>query len=176
MNYFKIIPVFMFLAICNLLCAQDSIPKILSKIALSINYKESVLISGNDFKTQSRDFFMGYKIKNKFIIGISSGNYTQFNADTKEFNNYNQFGVGFKYQFLFEKRYLNKKFVVEPFLNINDAISNVDEDNFYSYDIGVNIIYPKAPYFYFGTGIMQNFYNSNIDNLFSWYFSFGIRL
>lgn len=132
-------------------------------------------MSKREFKSQARELFAGYRICNSFIIGIGTGVYNEFNIKTKEFNYFNHYGVGFKYRYLFGKNLPDKKFAVEPYLNINNAVSIMNNGRFVFYDVGVNFVYAKAPYFYFGTGVMQDFYSENVTAAVDWYYGFGLR-
>lgn len=175
MNHYKIYLLFIALIFNNQVFAQESKPTILSKFTFSLNYKESILMSKTDFKTQSRDLFAGYRIGNSFVIGLNSGIYNEFNSKKNEFYCFNNYGLGFKYQFVFEKRHLNKEFMMEPYLIFNNAINKMNDDSYFFYDVGLNFIYPKAPYFYLGTGVRQNFYSDDTKRTIDWYYSFGLR-
>lgn len=175
MRFYKITLLLSALMFGRLLFAQEAENKIFSKLTFSLNYKESILMSKSEFKSQSRELFVGYKIFNSFIIGVDAGIQNEFNTKMNDFNYFNHYGLGFKYQYLFGKNLLNKKFVVEPYLSINNANSNINDDSFVFYDVGVNLIYAKAPYFYFGSGAKQNFYSENTNTTVDWYYSFGLR-
>jgi len=175
MRHYKIPLLIAALIFGNSLFAQKEENKILSKFSFSLNYKESILKSKSEFKSQSRELFVGYKIFNSVIIGVDAGIQNEFNTKTNDFNYFNYYGLDLKYQYLFGKNLLNKKFVVEPYLSINNANSNINDDHFIFYDVGINLIYAKAPYFYFGSGVRQNFYSENTNTTVDWYYSFGLR-
>ena len=100
MNHYKIYLLFIALIFNNQVFAQESKPTILSKFTFSLNYKESILMSKTDFKTQSRDLFAGYRIGNSFVIGLNSGIYNNL-MQKNEVLLFNNYGFGFKYQFVF---------------------------------------------------------------------------
>jgi hypothetical protein len=174
----KIILIFIYVLLGSIVNAQDSIPQFLSKISFSGGVKKSIITNNNDYRVQTLNAYIGYKFKNKISIGFNIGAYQQLNYTNKSFADYSFSGIAIKY-LMFETRKNNKKKIgFEPYASYNFAVktsSPGNEDDFNFYDIGVNVVVPKIPYFYSGTGIMQNFYSDNRNSLFVWYIAFGLR-
>ena len=167
-----------FIVFSNSLYAQDSIPKFFSQITFSGGVKQSIITNNNDYRIQVLDAYIGYKFKKKTSIDLNTGVYQQLNYIDNSFVNYSFYGIAIKYLMFETNKSKLKKIGIELYTSYNFAIntsSTNNNDDFNFYDIGVNVIVPKTPYFYSGTGIMQNFYADNRNSLFVWYISFGLR-
>ncbi|MDA3892727.1 MAG: hypothetical protein PF517_13780 [Salinivirgaceae bacterium] len=158
--------------------AEDSIPNYLSHITANISYQGSIITNNNDLQTKIINTHIGYKFKNKLSIVINTGIHQQLDYSDKSFDEHSYFGFGIKYLLLESEKNKTNKLGIEPYVYYNIATDMTAKDNkndFNYYDIGANFIYPKAPYFFAGTGIIQNFYTDNRSSLVTWYISFGLR-
>ena len=161
-----------FLVSNSFLYSQDTI----SKISFNGGLKYSIFTSNSNFSAQILDAFIGYKMKNKFTIGLKTGIFQKLNYTDNSFINYPFSGIAINYR-IFENT-KNKKIGFEPYasynLTINSSPTN-NNDDFDFLDFGVNIVVPKIPYFYSGTGFIYNLYKDDESIKFLWYVSFGLR-
>ena len=156
----QLITIIVFFFMSLSLQAQDSIPKIFTKISFSGGLKEFIVTNNSNFDGRVLDFYLAYKLKNKLSIGLNTGIYYLHNNLNSNLTQYSTFGVGFKYLMFEKEKNKQKKIGFAPYVCYNFASnisSDIDNDSFSYYDIGVNIVVPKTPYFYAGTGVMKNF-------------------
>jgi hypothetical protein len=178
---FKLIKKILVIVFCingTFVYPQDAKPRIFDRLTANIGFKETLITSSSKQQSQILDFYLGYKFKNKFSVGVCTGSNYQLSYSNNSFEYFTLMGIGMKYLLFELDKNRGKGIGFEPYVFLTRAVGPADDlENYFTYyDIGINFIVPEMPYFYGGTGIMQNFYNLEKKNLFCWYISFGLRI
>ncbi|MCF8360905.1 MAG: hypothetical protein K9H26_19305 [Prolixibacteraceae bacterium] len=174
----KIILAMLFCINGSFVYPQDAKSRIFDRFTGNMSFKETLITSSPKQHSQILDFYLGYKFKNKFSIGVCTGSNYQLNYADNSFEYFTLMGIGIKYLLFELDKNRGKGIGVEPYVFLTRAVGSADDlENYFTYyDIGINFIATKMPYFYGGTGIMQNFYSLEKKNIFCWYISFGLRI
>jgi hypothetical protein len=159
----------------NLINAQNITQAFLSKVSTSMSKKYSFAVNKPYNNLEATDFYFGYVFKNHLTAGINFG-ISKYNDGT---NFYNAYLMGIEFKYLSYKKNGSKLPLINfiPYFSANYGITSLNntESDYYLYDIGFNLIYPKFPYLFIGLGLCQNFYLNGQANLLTGYFSLGIR-
>lgn len=143
-----------------------------TNFTVSAEYKESILSTKTNHRQISREIFLGYRMFNSIVLEIGTVDYNEINKKTDDLEHLNCYGIGLRYQYLFKDNPLRNGFVVEPYIKFN-TVAMFDDIDFYTfYDIGLNLVDAKAPFYNVGTGIRHNL---TYTNEIAWYISFGVR-
>ena len=120
----------------------------------------------------NREVLFGIKAKRNIVIQANIGEYNKCDSEFEIYTNYFYYGVGLKYSYLFIENPILKRYIIEPTLKVNYAINFSTDQNFYFYNIGINMLLKELPYFHINTGFTHTI---DTNHLLGAYIGIGIN-